>query len=888
MADGHGLAASAACNIYDFCTPSDQLALFVILFEEACLNEPTASRRDTLQQRMFKDDVRSSEERFRAFVTASSNAVYRMSADWKQMQQLDGAEFIASTDDATVGWMDKYIHPDDRATVQKAIDAAIESKTPFELEHRVLRIDGSFGWTHSRAVPLLDAGGGIIEWIGSARDITQRKETETALADLAEEHSRQSRLFYQIASATPDFIYTFDKEAHFRFANRRLLEVWARTLDEAVGRRLLELGYPDWHAEMHEKEIRQVIDTKQPIKGEVPFTGGSGISGVYEYIFTPVLGPDGDVELIAGTTRDVTERRRGEQLLVAQNRALELLLTGSPLTDVLSALVQVVEEQADSKVFAAVRIQDEARGTLATAAAPSLPSNYIAAIDSFKIAAGVGTCAHAAAANEAVYTPDIGAAQSWQGQSHLALSIGIKAAWSTPIRALDGRVLGTFAVYFREQRSPSERETRIVEGLGRIAALAIERAKNEQEREELLRRERAARAEAERASRMKDEFLSTLSHELRTPLHAILGWSQVLTRRGNTDLAKGLEVIERNARAQTQIIDDLLDMSRIVSGKVRLDVQRVDLAAVARLAADTVRPAADAKGVKLQVVLDPLAGPVSGDPNRLQQVLWNILSNAVKFTPRGGRVQVLLERVNSHLELSVVDSGQGISPEFLPHVFDRFSQADASNTRQHAGLGLGLAIVKQLVELHGGSVRAKSAGPGRGATFSIELPLLSVSGDAADTPDRRHPSRSKGADHDPLDPASRFVDFSGLKILVVDDEADARALMRRLFEDCSATVLEASSAAEALSLLCSARPDVLVSDIGMAGESGYMLIRKIRAMPAEAGGATPAVALTAYARTEDRTQAILAGFQHHVAKPVEPSELIAMVASLTQRPVRDN
>jgi PAS domain S-box-containing protein len=847
------------------------------------LDKPMPSRRDALQERMFDSDVRSREDRFRAFVTASSNVVYRMSADWKEMQQLDGAEFIADTNDATTYWMDKYIHPDDRSKVQAAIDAAIDSKSFFELEHRVLLVDGSLGWTHSRAVPLLDADGRIIEWIGAARDITQRKRIEAELADLAEQHSRQSRLFDQIASATPDFIYTFDKEAHFRFANRRLLEVWARTLDEAVGRKLLDVGYPDWHAAMHEREIRQVIATKLPIKGEVPFTGGSGISGVYEYIFTPVLGRDGEVELIAGTTRDVTERRRGEQLLVAQNRALELLLTGSPLNDVLSALVQVMEEQADSKVFATIRVKDEVRGTLITAAAPSLPSSFIAAIDNFKVAAGVGTCAHSAATNEVTCTPDIAAADSWKDQAHLPLSIGIKAAWATPMRALDGRVLGTFGIYFCEQRAPSERETRIVEGLGRIAALAIERAKNEQEREELLRRERAARAEAERASRMKDEFLSTLSHELRTPLHAILGWSQVLTRRGSADLSKGLEVIERNARAQTQIIDDLLDMSRIVSGKVRLDVQRVDLAAVARLAVDTVRPGADAKGVRLQVVLDPLAGPINGDPNRLQQVLWNILSNAVKFTPRGGRVQVLLERINSHLELSVVDSGQGIAPEFLPHVFDRFSQADASNTRRHAGLGLGLAIVKQLVELHGGSVRAKSAGLSQGATFSIKLPLQSVSREAHEHSDRRHPSRGESVDREDSDPASRFADFSGLKMLVVDDEADARALMRRLFEDCRATVLEASSAPEALTLLRTARPDVLVSDIGMPGESGYMLIRRIRALPAAEGGTTPAVALTAYARTEDRTQAILAGFQHHVAKPVEPAELIAMVASLTQR-----
>jgi len=850
------------------------------------------SNRDALQQRIFHSDGRSREKRFRAFVTATSNAVYRMSADWKEMQQLDGANFIADTADATLSWMEKYIHPDDQPTVQNAIDAAIKGKIPFELEHRVLRLDGSLGWTHSRAVPLLDADGGISEWIGAAGDITQRKNAEAALAALVEEHARQARLYDQIASTTPDFIYTFDTKARIRFANRRLLEVWARTLDEAEGRRLRELGYPDWHAEMHEREIGQVIDTKQPIKGEVLFTGGSGISGVYEYIFTPVLGANGNVEFIAGTTRDVTERRRGEQLLVAQNKALELLLTGSPLGNVLSALAGVVEDQSENKVFAAIRILDENSGTLVTVAAPSLPHDCTAALDGIEPESGAGTHENselelAEATHDLTSALDLDMAATWNAQTRRPLGIGIETAWSMPIRALDGRALGVFGLYFRERRQPSERETRIVEGLGRIAALAIERARNEQGREELFRRERAARADAERASRMKDEFLATLSHELRTPLHAILGWSKILSRQGNADLIKGLEVIERNARAQTKIIDDLLDMSRIISGKVRLDVQGVDISAVARLALDTVRPAADAKGVRLQAVLDPQAGPVNGDPNRLQQILWNILTNAVKFTPRGGRVQMLLKRVNSHLELSVIDSGQGISPEFLPHVFDRFSQADSSNTRPHGGLGLGLAIVKQLVELHGGSVRAQSAGPGHGARFSLELPLPSVSSEAAVVADGHPPSRSARQEHDLPEPADSFADFSGLKILVVDDEADARALMRRLFEDSSATVYEASSAADALALLRSVRPAVLVSDIGMPGESGYGLIRQIRALPAEAGGTTPAVALTAYARTEDRTQAILAGFQHHVAKPVEPAELISMVASLCRRSVFD-
>lgn len=392
----------------------------------------------------------------------------------------------------------------------------------------------------------------------------------------------------------------------------------------------------------------------------------------------------------------------------------------------------------------------------------------------------------------------------------------------------------------------------------------------------------AAKTEAERTSQMKDEFLATLSHELRTPLNAILGWSQVL-RDGHhdaEDLAQGLATIERNARAQNEIIEDLLDMSRIISGKVRLDVQRIDLAPALEAAIDTMRPAADAKGIRLQAVLDPVARPVSGDPNRLQQVFWNLLSNAIKFTPKGGRVQVVLERVNSHLEVSIIDSGEGISPEFLPYVFDRFRQADASTTRRHGGLGLGLAIVKQLVELHGGSVRVKSGGSGAGTTFVVALPLTVLHPEAEPVEsERRHPQAS----------SSRVVlpggglNLGGVKVLVLDDEADARTLVKRLLEDRGALVRVAATVGDALRLLGEERPDVLVSDIGMPGEDGYSLIRQVRALGIANGGDVPAVALTAYARSEDRMKAILAGFQMHVSKPVEPAELLTMVASLAGR-----
>jgi PAS domain S-box-containing protein len=386
----------------------------------------------------------------------------------------------------------------------------------------------------------------------------------------------------------------------------------------------------------------------------------------------------------------------------------------------------------------------------------------------------------------------------------------------------------------------------------------------------------AARAEAEHANRIKDEFLATVSHELRTPLNAVLGWAQLLRGADSEpdDLAQGLETIERNARAQAQLIDDLLDVSRIVAGKLRLDVRTVDLAPVIEAAVDACRHAADAKGVHLTRVLDPQAGPVAGDPDRLQQVMWNLVSNAVKFTPRGGRVQVVLRRVESAAEITVSDTGQGIDAAFLPHVFDRFRQADASITRLHGGLGIGLSIVRNLVELHGGTVRASSSGPGGGAAFTVALPVA-VSRDPLE---RQVDGRAQTAEAD-CPPLS----LKGVRVLVVDDDPDARHLLARVLRDCDADVTMAASAAEAFDGFERAAPDVIVSDIGMPGEDGYSLIRRIRATEAAQGTNTPAVALTAFARPEDRRRAVLAGYQVHLPKPVEPGELRAVVANLVGR-----
>jgi len=399
----------------------------------------------------------------------------------------------------------------------------------------------------------------------------------------------------------------------------------------------------------------------------------------------------------------------------------------------------------------------------------------------------------------------------------------------------------------------------------------------EAQRDELLQVERAARTAAERDSLLKDEFVATLSHELRTPLNGILGWSQIMQKdKSNAAIiAQGLEAIERSARAQAEIIEDLLDMSRIISGKVRLNVQRVDLSSVVQAAVETARPTAEAKGIRLQTVIDPLNGIlVSGDVNRLQQVLWNLLSNAVKFTPKGGRVQVLLERINSHVEISVIDTGEGIKPEFLPYVFDRFRQADASTTRRHGGLGLGLSIVRQLVELHGGSVAVKSNGLGHGSTFIVSLPLTVVHGHPEPEAERRHPRV----------PSTGMIEIEaeieGVRVLVVDDEMYARVLLKRILETCNAVVTAAESADEAIELLQRGKFDVLLSDIGMPGEDGYSLIKRVRALGRASGGDIPAIALTAYARGEDRIKAVAAGFQMHIAKPVEPAELVAMIAGV--------
>jgi signal transduction histidine kinase/ActR/RegA family two-component response regulator len=463
---------------------------------------------------------------------------------------------------------------------------------------------------------------------------------------------------------------------------------------------------------------------------------------------------------------------------------------------------------------------------------------------------------------------------------------------AVPVILRSGEVLGGLFFGHPDAGVFTGRAARIVEGLAAQAAIAMDNARLYhkvqqalQEREELLKSEQEARKQAEEASRAKDEFLGMLSHELRTPLNAILGWTSMLTRQKLDEdmFNRATDTIDRNAKLQARLIEDMLDVSRIISGKLRLETQAVDLTTIINAAVDTVRSAADAKEIRLEAVLAYGAGLVLGDPVRLQQVVWNLLTNAIKFTSKGGHVQAQLQRIDSYFEITVSDTGPGIDEDFLPYVFDRFRQADSTSARKHGGLGLGLAIVRHLVELHGGTVKVDNRAEGHGAVFTVVLPVMVVrkrTGPLAMDSERAYSSVSETA----LVYSPPALD--GLRVMVVDDEADARELLAAMLSQYGAEVKTCSSAGEALEILQRYKPDVLVSDIGMPGEDGYVLIKKVRALEPEHSRRIPAVALTAYARAEDRIRALSAGYNMHVPKPVEPTELAIVIASLSGRNVK--
>ncbi|MGI9108188.1 MAG: PAS domain-containing protein [Pyrinomonadaceae bacterium] len=681
------------------------------------------------------------------------------------------------------------------------------------------------------------------------------------------------RYYRFLADAIPQQIWTAQPDGTLDYVNQTTLNYFARPAGEVLG--------AGWQAVIHPDDLSACLErwayslkTGEVYDCEFRLRGGDAEYRWHLARALPMRDTDGRIDKWFGTNTDIDDRKRAEESQHFLAEASEVLVSSLDYEATLTALARlvvprladwcsidmVVDERAIRRL--AVAHQDPSKVEIAWELDRRYPQELT---DREGVAKVIRT------GQPEIYpnVPEILLALVTRdaGQVEMLHELGLKSAMVVPLIA-HNRVLGAITLIAAESgRRFSPADLKFAEDLAHRAALAVDNAR-------LYR-------EAQEINRLKDEFLATLSHELRTPLTAVLGWTRLLAT-GQLDEATGqraLETIERNAQSQVQLIDDILDVSRIIRGKLRLNVRPADLAPVIEAAVDSVRPAAAAKGIRVQVILDPHAGPVSGDPDRLQQVVWNLLSNAIKFTPKDGRVEVLLARVNSHLEIIVSDTGPGISAEFLPYVFDRFRQADPSTTRTHGGLGLGLAIVRHLVELHGGMVSVESNG--EGATFKITLPLLAINQSEFKTNNMADAAPAAGG-RITLECSS---ELEGLRVLVVEDEPDSRDMLIAVLRQCRAEVQGVSNVADALSKLEEWRPDVLISDIEMPGEDGYALIRQIRSLPEARGGKIPAAALTAYARAEDRMRALLAGFQLHVPKPVEPAELAAVVASLAGRAI---
>ena len=613
----------------------------------------------------------------------------------------------------------------------------------------------------------------------------------------------------------------------------------------------------------------------------IPAGGASGRGGEDERLRAIV-----SLQRQASSLRaEVTERNAIESALRAVKDELELQvqdlrrlhemavrLTGNlDVESVLREVLQAAMAVAGTSL-GLLSLRESERPGLALAVQAGFAREFLDEVR--HVPPGGGACGTAFAERRQVVVEDVTTDPVFAPSRAAAEHAGFRSCHSTPLFTRRGDIVGVLSVFFPGPRHPSERELRLMDLHARTAADAIENARLHhrlqqelEDRKQSLAREHIARAEAESANRMKDEFLATVSHELRTPLNAILGWAHIL-RAGTPDeatVARGVEVIERNAQTQAQLVGDILDASRVITGSLRLTRGPVDLAAVINTATDSVRLTAEAKRIELVVVLDPAARQISGDASRLQQMVWNLLSNAIKFTSPGGRVEIRLVRTDGYAQIQVTDTGEGIAPQFLPFIFDRFRQADSTITRRHGGLGLGLAIVRHLAELHEGTVHAESAGQGYGSAFTIRLPL-GAGTEAAPPADSAAPG---GA-----------APLQGVQLLVVDDDQDALDMLSMLLAEAGASVRTATSAAEALALLRWIRPDVLLSDLAMPDEDGYSLIRSLRTIERQSGRRTPAVALTAYVRVQDRARAVDAGFDVFVEKPVDPEELLSVIGGL--------
>ncbi len=894
------------------------------------------------EAKQAQEQLRQSEERLRLALDAGQAGVW----DWdipnnyvtwsERLYHLHG--LTPGSFGGTAEEFATLLYPEDREQVAKAIQKAIDDKAIYQIEFRIVQPSGEVRWfsTHGRVI--YDAMDKPVRMLGATIDISDRKAAESEREQLLirEQTARAQveaaqRQLAAIFETSPVGIGFLDHEQRFIAINEALAEINGLSREQHLGYSIPELFCESDPALVD--LFHNIYATGTPFISPNLAVNVPGRNdrqpGHYHVYYLPTTPSNTsnnrlipNVENSSNTQPDICNRCDRGKLTTNNSLPHSPLPTPhSPSPQVQSVLVYVVD------ITERIRLEEREHFLASASTVLSSSLDYQTTLE--QVAQLVvpqladwcvidmleedGSLVRVATAHidpakvewayelNRRYPIDLNASQGVPKvlrtgepdyypeilDSHLVASahdpehleilreVGFSSAIIVPLIARD-RILGTISLVSTELgRHYDLDDLALAEELAHRAALAVDNARLYQ----IAQRDRAT---AEAANRMKDEFLATLSHELRTPLNAMLGWTQMLRTRklSEATATRALETVDRNTKSLSRLIEDLLDVSRIITGKLCLSMRPVELPSVIEAAIDAVRPAAEVKEIEIACLLYAFAGKVSGDPDRLQQVVWNLLSNAVKFTPKGGYIEVRLERIDSHIQIQVSDTGQGIDPSFLPYVFDRFRQGDSSVTRSFGGLGLGMAIVRHLVELHGGTVKAESSGIGQGATFTVTLPIMTHS--------KSEVSVEKPSEELSLIPEEQFLFqnsaiLKGLRILVVDDEADARELCTTILEDYSAEVVSVATANEAIKVIKHSPPDILLSDIAMPQEDGYSLIARVRGLSVEEGGKIPAIALTAYARESDRTKVLLAGFQQHLPKPVQPDELAAVVAALTGR-----
>jgi PAS domain S-box-containing protein len=724
-----------------------------------------------------------------------------------------------------IGRSIRMIIPADRQGEEDTVLAHIragESVRHFETIRR--RKDGTLIPISLTVSPIYGSSGAVIGASKIARDISERKQAQLATRRLA-----------AVVQFSDDAIITKNLNSIITSWNPAAERMFGYTEAEAVGQSIRMLIPPELQDE-EDMVLARIRAGDRVEHYETTRCRKDGMRLAISLTISPLRNEAGEIVGASKIARDITESTRLRAL------AREQAIIAERLREVGALVASTLERDVIVK-----KVTDTARELTNAEYArfePKYGRDGIVRLDDMTRDPDDGSNAHS---------------------FHLPAGCPpVRSYLAVPVTGLGREIVGALLFGHSAPGMFTEQHEHLARGVAAWAAVALENSR--------------LYDEAREANRMKDEFLAVLSHELRTPLNAIVGYARLLRGRilSGEKAERGLETLERNATALTQIVEDVLDVSRIVAGKIRLDVQPVELPLIVDNAVATMQPAADAKGVRVQTIVDPRVGPVSGDPDRLQQVVWNLLSNAVKFTPKGGRVQVRVERVDSQVEIVVSDTGMGIRQDFLPYVFDRFRQAESATTRKTGGLGLGLAIVRHIAELHGGTVHAASAGEGQGSTFRVHLPLMIVQPDTFDAR-REHPRTER------REPLGDLADLHGVRVLAVDDEQDALTLLRVVLETAGAEVTTVGAPRTALERIEQVRPQALVVDLGMPEMDGFELISRVRASPNPEVRDIPAAALTAFARSEDRTKALRSGFEMHLAKPVDPGELVASVLTLVRR-----